>query len=318
MTAPSASAWVRRRPAAAFFALTYAISWGLWLPLVLGYGGPLRPVLFTAGVFGPALAGALATRLMGRSVRTWLREVVRWRVPARWWAAALLLPVALTLAASAAYALAGPGVDWGLLPGRLAAYVPALVAACVLGGGQEEFGWRGFALGHLERRWGPVRGTLILGVAWALWHLPGVAATADLRHGLDAAAFLPVLGLTVLSVVGYAFLLTWVMNRTGSVLVAVLLHGGFNTANGALVPLPEAAVEGDAYAALSVAVLAVLAVAVGAVLVATRGRLGYDAAPPPGGDGAAGGPVLRAAPPARAEGHSSSAPGPRAAQAGRA
>ena len=281
-----ALSWVRRHPAAAFFALTYAISWGLWLPLVAGLDGPLRPVLFTAGVFGPALAGALTTRLMGRSVRAWLRDVARWRVGARWWAVALLLPVALTLAASAAYGAVGP-VDWGLLPGRLLAYVPALAAACVLGGGQEEFGWRGFALPHLERRWGPVRGPLVLGLVWAVWHLPGVAATGALRHGLDAASFLPVLGLTVLSVVGYAFLLTWVMNRTGSVLVAVLLHGGFNTANGALVPLPEAAVEGDAYATLSVLVLGVLVVAVGALLVATRGRLGYDG-PTPGGDGQGG------------------------------
>lgn len=266
---------VRRHPAGVFFALTYVISWGLWLPLVLGYHGPLRPVLFTAGVFGPAFAGALTTWLLGQSVRVWLRDIVRWRVPVRWWVVALGLPVALTLAASAAYALVGPGVDWGLLPGRLVAYLPALAAACLIGGGQEEFGWRGFALPHLEERWGPVRGTLVLGVVWGLWHLPGIAATADLRHGLDAAALAPVLGLTLASVVGYAFLLTWVMNRTRSVLVVALLHGGFNTANGALIPLPVGAVEGDAYAALSVIVTVALVVAVGALLVATRGRLGY-------------------------------------------
>lgn len=285
--APSAPsprvARLARHPAALYFALAYAISWGLWLPLVLGYDGPSRGVLFTAGVFGPPAAAVLTTWLLGRDVGAWLRAAFRLRVSARWWAVALAVPVALTLVASGAFALLGHEADWSLLPGALAAYVPALVAATLLGGGQEELGWRGFALPELEARFGPVRATLVLGVLWGLWHLPGVAADADLLHGFDLAAFLPILGLTLLSVIGYAFLLTWVMNRTGSVLVAMLLHGGFNTANGVLVPLPRDAVAGDAYAVLSVLVFFSLAVAVGVLLAATRGGLGYQGRPLPTG-----------------------------------
>ena len=58
---------------------------------------------------------------------------------------------------------------------------------------------------------------------------------------LGLGALVPVLGLTAPSVVGYAFVLAW-MNRTGSVLATALLHGGFDTANGALVLLPAGAV----------------------------------------------------------------------------
>ena len=244
---------------------------------MLGVDGPLRRALFVAGIFGPAVAGLLTTRLLGESVGGWLRAAFLTRVPLRWWAVAVAIPVALTLAASAAYALAGGTVDWGLLPARLAAYAPALAVAAVVGGGQEELGWRGFALPRLEARFGPVGGTLVLGAVWALWHLPVVATTADFQHGLGVGALLPVLGLTALSVIGYAFVLTWVFNRTGSVLVAALLHGGFNTANGALVPLPAGAVEGAAYQGLSVAVTLALAAAVAVLLVATRGRLGLRA-----------------------------------------
>ena len=281
MTAPHRFA--RRHPCATFFALTYAVSWGLWLPVVLGYSGPLREPLFVAGIFGPAIAGIGTTWLLGERVGEWLRAAFRWRVPARWWAVALAVPVALTLTASAAYALLGHDVDWGLLPARLAAYGPALAVAAVIGGGQEELGWRGFALPRLEARFGPAGGTLVLGGAWALWHLPIIAADPDFQHGLGLGALLPVIGLTALSVVGYAFVLSWVFNRTGSVLVAALLHGGFNTANGSLVPLAAGAAEGAAYAGLSVAMTLALAAAVAALLVATRGRLGAAPAqtPPP-------------------------------------
>ena len=85
----------RRHPTATFFVLTYAVSWGLWLPVVLGVDGPLRRALFVAGIFGPAAAGIGTTWLAGESVGGWLREAFLTRVPLRWWVRALfVLPLA--------------------------------------------------------------------------------------------------------------------------------------------------------------------------------------------------------------------------------
>ncbi len=275
MTRTFANRWAAQHPVAAFFGLTYALSWGLWLPLVLGYSGTLRSILFVGGAFGPAVAGALVTGLSGHKVGAWLRRRMRWRVAARWWMVALVVPVVLTGTASAAYALLGHPVDVMLLPARLGGYLPALALAALVGGGQEELGWRGFALPHLERRFGPARATLLLGTIWALWHLPIVAANRTLQHGLEWAALWPVLLLSLASVVGYAFVLTWLFNRTGSVLMAMLLHAGFNTANALLVPLPAEAVAGSAYQTLSVTMTLTLGVAVLLLVAATGGRLGY-------------------------------------------
>jgi uncharacterized protein len=42
----------------------------------------------------------------------------------------------------------------------------------VLGGGQEEIGWRGYAMPLLESRYGLWTGNLVLGLVWSLWHVP--------------------------------------------------------------------------------------------------------------------------------------------------
>ena len=288
-----------RHPIAAYFAVTYAISWGLWLPIVLGDGGPLREALFVAGIFGPALAGIAVTALSGASVLGWLRDTVRFRVSARWYAAALLVPAALVAVVSAAYAALGNPVGLGLLPGRAGAYAAAIASTALLGGGQEEFGWRGFALPRLEATVGPIRGTLVLGVLWGLWHLPVVAADPEFQHGLDLAELLPVVGLSLASVVGYAFLLTWLFNRSASVVPAVLLHAGFNTANELLVPIPLDAAEGVNYATLSVVMTGTLGAVVVGLVVLTRGRLGYRAGQQ-GSEGGAEGPGRRTSIPRRA------------------
>jgi membrane protease YdiL (CAAX protease family) len=54
----------------------------------------------------------------------------------------------------------------------LLAYPPMLLAQLATTGPAEEPGWRDFALPLLQRRFGPLAGTLLLGVLWGAWHLP--------------------------------------------------------------------------------------------------------------------------------------------------
>jgi membrane protease YdiL (CAAX protease family) len=97
----------------------------------------------------------------------------RYRVGGAWYALALLGPPLLMAAAVALHvALGGRPPDlpdagrWLLIPGLL---VLVLLIGGPLG---EEPGWRGYALPILQRRFGPVTGALVLGLVWAVWHLP--------------------------------------------------------------------------------------------------------------------------------------------------
>lgn len=181
--------------------------------------------------FGPSLAGIIVTALVsGRTgVRDLFSRLAHVRVPGRWIAVVVLLPVVLSLAAVAlGYFLGGMApLDYALLV-PLALAGPFLLFLLVCTGLAEELGWRGFALPHLQQTRTAERSSWILGIAWGLWHLPAVvmlpliAGTATVPQALAS-----IVGLTI-GIVGYTIVLTWIYNNTGSLFWIVILHGYAN------------------------------------------------------------------------------------------
>jgi membrane protease YdiL (CAAX protease family) len=86
----------------------------------------------------------------------------------------------------------------------------------------EELAWRGFALPRLLVRHSALIASLILGVIWALWHLPLLWTEAAAMY--QQPLWLPMLDITAKSV-----LFSWVFVHTrGSVLLAILFHASTN------------------------------------------------------------------------------------------
>lgn len=91
-------------------------------------------------------------------------------------------------------------------------------------GGQagEEIGWRGYALPRLAARFGLARGSIMLGVIWAIWHLPLFFLRQADTFGQSFPVYL--LQVTALSVA-----IAWLYWRTnGSLLLTMLLHAAIN------------------------------------------------------------------------------------------
>lgn len=222
----------RARRVLGFFVLTYAVSWALWIAgAALGTDAATWPVLSTLAGFGPLLAGGVLSWREGR-FRPWAAQAVRWRVGLRWWAVALLVAPLLSLLGYGLY-VAATGASVGLARGATPVTYLVVFAYVLLlrGGFGEEMGWRGYVLPHLLERYTTTVAALLVGVAWAGWHLP-LFFVGGTRQG---GSF----GLYLVSVVGLSVVLAWLYTRAaGSVLLVSVFHAGWNVVDsGALFAL---------------------------------------------------------------------------------
>jgi membrane protease YdiL (CAAX protease family) len=226
-----------KRSTIAFFALAYLISWACWIPAVLlgqaasaatatpEQAGSLVVLLQILGSYGPTLAAVLMLALLGPrgELKDLLARLRPRRVGVRWVAIALLLPLGALLPGLIAYGLLGGAVAGA----ELVALLPMLLVSVLVSGLGEELGWRGYALPRLQRRNGPLAASVIVGLLWAVWHLP-VYYSASAQSGvLFALEFV----LYSLIVVSFSVILTWAYNATDrSLWMVVLMHAALTAA----------------------------------------------------------------------------------------
>ena len=240
---------MREKPVFWFFVLTYALSWGAFGCGFVIVGevdsiadlvnipsrvtvGELLPYIVAAS-FGP-FAAALFMMAIGpnpkATVLHWLKGFVRLKVhPLVYLLTLFVLP--------ASYFLILTVLGVSPLPEHPASlvYVTLVVmpsvnglATAFMGAGPigEEPGWRGYALPRLLKRSGDIQASLVLGVFWALWHLPIMLGVPEWRGGLDIAIFLPSYLVGVLSL-AYVLTKIWRWSR-GSIILAIWFHGLVN------------------------------------------------------------------------------------------
>lgn len=132
----------------------------------------------------------------------------------------------------------------------LLSLVVGSVITMIIGAVGEEAGWRGVLQPEIQRRFGLIKGTLLVGVIWGYWHLPAnLAGLNDPQH--------PVLGALVifpLEAISMSFVLAWMMNRSGSIWPAALGHGANNAFLACMIVLPGGWLT-DQWTAVVVAVL---------------------------------------------------------------
>jgi membrane protease YdiL (CAAX protease family) len=260
-----------KHPLLSFFTMAFLFSWIAVLPLLLNHALPVEPFQILGALAGPTLAAVLVIAVTAgkAGLGTFFKRYIQWRAGLIWWLIVLFgALLALTIVAGL---IVGPSVITGFLNNLgliLPTYLITLVVGVILGPLWEEPGWRGFALPHLQEQFGPLAGTLILGVVWALWHIPGYL-------GGWMGAGLPVL---IVSSTAFSIIMTWVYNNTrGSILLMILLHSSSNAAisiGSKVLPTdPSASTNALVYSgwipAMTYTIVAV------SVILATRGQLSY-------------------------------------------
>lgn len=239
-----------------YLALTFALTWAYaFLVIWPAAGGSLSSqnaqLLVSACMFFPAL-GMILTRLLTREGFHDLLLRPRFKGNVGKYLLAYFGPGVLTLLGAALYYLLYPGkLDWSApllrqameaagnpyeaqaVPMKLL-LLAQLIQALLLSGLinlipalGEEWGWRAYMMPRLREKLGPVPALLTGGVIWGLWHAPLTALGHNYGLGYPGFPWTGIAAMCLFCVV-FGTLLTWLTEKTGSVLPAALAHGALN------------------------------------------------------------------------------------------
>jgi uncharacterized protein len=135
-----------------------------------------------------------------------------------WYLIGLLVPVAsvaLAVTISRHFHQGAPFIQPAALP-------LTMTLQLFTGAMGEELGWRGFLLPRLQSKFSPRVAAIIMGITWALWHLPSFYFPGMAQQQMPMAAFL-------LMVAAFGIFLALLFNRTnGHVLSTMMAHFSFN------------------------------------------------------------------------------------------
>jgi membrane protease YdiL (CAAX protease family) len=155
------------------FVLVFVLSTPFWLIGAISKVQLLPGLPVSAfAVICPGLAALILTHRTGgwSAVRALIRRLVDWKeIKPAWW---LLLILFLIPAQSVLVfrvmqllhlPLPNPQIEMLSIPFLLLIFLAAAVG--------EELGWSGYAIDALQKSYGALLGSLILGLVWAAWHI---------------------------------------------------------------------------------------------------------------------------------------------------
>ena len=213
-----------------FLGLTLALSWFVfWGPLALfkiaamSFGSDVKGhwwaiALYIIGGFVPSLVAIFLTwkkeGLSGLRLLGW--RIIQFELGWRWYVLTFLIVIAGTAGQLTINKLLGNTFNGHLFLEQLGSFLPLLI----IGPLSEEIGWRGYALERLQTRWNALTSSLIVGLVWALWHLPLFMMLGTSYHESGD----PFIGFMIKMTASSIFY-TWLYNNTKhSLWSAILLH----------------------------------------------------------------------------------------------
>jgi uncharacterized protein len=218
-----------------FFAITFLWTWFFWIiPLVFnGIGifstsNDFQPYFLTLfrgiGIFGPVIGAliSLYTITGKESVINHLKSFLSINFGLKVWLAIFLVLGLSNFIIWFVPELFGKERIPSNLP-NIYIFPLFLLFMTLFGGGQEEIGWRGYILPFLEKRYGLIIGSLILGTTWAIWHIPLFITPGTNQEQMNFFAFLFLL-------IGLSFFFSWIIKASGNRLLSgLIVHGVLNT-----------------------------------------------------------------------------------------
>ncbi len=259
-----AKAKIATRRILIYVAITFAITWTMWIACGLATGSFQTGMAASAimigvtsiGMFVPLIGALLTNVIVGKENRMDLAFRPRIRCNVKSYLLAWFVPTVISLAGAVVFFVAFPGLlDVGaemfvtaaqpaIDAGQIQAdAVPAILASQIvfaivlapfinmIPAFGEEAGWRGMLFPSLCERTSQRNAVLITGVIWGVWHAP----ITCMGHNYGFAYFgFPITGILSMIVFCTALgsCLAWLRLRTQSVWPCALAHGAINAIAG--------------------------------------------------------------------------------------
>jgi len=227
-----------------FFLLTFAYSWVIWIPSVLDGIGIDLPFNVTGystlvviiGAFAPMMAAItlVAQEAGWKGIKAFFGQALDFHFKPVYTLLALALPLVIHVIAHYLALALGLDVAKTLFPtdipvSPIILAIPYFLLMMIIGGGQEEFGWRGYAQEPLQEKIGVIPASLVIGVIWGFWHLPLWFMAGDLHSAYSFLAF-------VMMTTSISIIYAWLYNTSGKKLIVVIFFHAMNNTAAPLLP----------------------------------------------------------------------------------
>lgn len=221
---------MRRNKLLVYLILSFSLTWISWWLLAwltqtgdLQYGAPVFMALFGIGGLGPTVAPFVTSLITDgkKGLRQYGGIAFKWRISICWYFGAVFI---FLVSRFAAIGISGFfDLQFSVDYQPWFQFFPIFLIM-IIGGGLEEFGWRGMALPELLKKTSPLTSTIIVGFIWSLWHLPLFYVIGSLQSRDNFVGF-------TYHTMALSFVLTWLFVKTKSVIIPLAAHAASNTIN---------------------------------------------------------------------------------------
>lgn len=201
-----------------FLGFTFLISWLFMLLAYLGSTGIL-PLFFKEGtkvaVLGPLIAYLIVIKLDHKSLKEEVKKLFKPKTNKWIFLFVIFSPFIISFLSYLLMILINGdpftlGLSLQMIP---------LIAVIILvtGGPFEEFGWRGFLMPEIRKRYGFLLTILIVGLIHGVWHIPLYFIDGTVQNAMPIWQFMAI---TLLITVSYGFVLEY----TKDIKPMIILH----------------------------------------------------------------------------------------------
>lgn len=209
---------------------TFVFSWAFWGIIIvanqfnyLKFGTPLAMGFFILGGLMPTICGIWVKKKYSSKddFNAFIKNIINPKHHISWYIIVIGLAFLYTFL---------PTLYGGARMGQPFYMAFLGLPIMIIGGGLEEIGWRGFLQPALQKKFSFLISTLLLGIFWAIWHLPLWFIPGSNQASWSFLNYF-------LTVIALSFLLAMVYSKTKSIFLCIIFHAFINSFWAVYIPI---------------------------------------------------------------------------------